>query len=59
MSRIPTPATVADAPSASQDLLNAVQKQLGSVPNLFRIVSNSPAALEGYRGDGSSEGASR
>jgi uncharacterized peroxidase-related enzyme len=50
MSRIPTPATVADAPSASQELLNAVQKQLGSVPNLFRIVSNSPAALEGYLG---------
>lgn len=50
MSRIPTPATVADAPSASQELLNAVQEQLGSVPNLFRIVSNSPAALEGYLG---------
>lgn len=48
MSRIPTPATVADAPEASRTLLDAVQKQLGSVPNLFRIVSNSPAALEGY-----------
>ncbi len=50
MSRIPTPATVADAPVASQDLLNGVQKSLGTVPNLFRIVSNSPAALEGYLG---------
>jgi len=50
MSRIPTPATAADAPAAAQPLLNAVQKQLGSVPNLFRLVANSPAALEGYLG---------
>ena len=47
-SRIPTPATVADAPNAAQPLLQAVQQQIGSVPNLFRLVSNSPAALEGY-----------
>jgi uncharacterized peroxidase-related enzyme len=50
MSRIPTPATIQDAPDASQSLLDAVQKQLGSVPNLFRLVANSPAALEGYLG---------
>ena len=50
MSRITTPATIADAPNASQDLLKGVEKQIGSVPNLFRIVSNSPAALEGYLG---------
>ncbi|MCI0599147.1 MAG: carboxymuconolactone decarboxylase family protein [Beijerinckiaceae bacterium] len=48
MSRIPTPATIAAAPAASRPLLEAVKKQLGSVPNLFRLVSNSPAALEGY-----------
>lgn len=48
MSRIHTPATVADAPAASQPLLHAVEKMLGSVPNLFRVVSNSPAALQGY-----------
>lgn len=48
MSRIPTPATVADAPAQSRPLLENVQKSLGSVPNLFRIVANSPAALEGY-----------
>ncbi|MEM9751695.1 MAG: peroxidase-related enzyme [Pseudomonadota bacterium] len=48
MSRLPTPATVADAPAASQPLLESVQKSLGSVPNLFRITANSPAALEGY-----------
>ena len=48
MSRLPTPATIADAPTASQPLLEAVNKQLGIVPNLFRLVSTSPAALEGY-----------
>lgn len=50
MPRLHTPATIADAPAASQPLLDAVKKQLGSVPNLFRLVANSPAALEGYLG---------
>lgn len=50
MSRIPTPATIDAAPAASRPLLEAVKKQLGSAPNLFRIVGNSPAALEGYLG---------
>ena len=50
MSRIPTPGTIADAPEAARPLLEAVKSQLGSVPNLFRIVANSPAALEGYLG---------
>lgn len=50
MSRIPTPATIADAPKGSQSLLNNVQKMLGRVPNLFRLVGTSPAALEGYLG---------
>ena len=50
MTRIATPATVADAPAAAQPLLKAVEKQLGMVPNLFRVVSSSPAALEGYLG---------
>jgi uncharacterized peroxidase-related enzyme len=31
-------------------MLEAVRTQLGVVPNLFRIVANSPAALEGYLG---------
>jgi uncharacterized peroxidase-related enzyme len=48
MLRIPTPATIADAPAASQPLLEAVYKQLGVVPNLFRLVANSPAALKGW-----------
>ena len=50
MSRIPAPATIADAPAASQPLLDAVKKQLGVAPNLFRLVGLSPAALEGMLG---------
>lgn len=48
--RIATPATIADAPAASQPLLGAVEKQLGSTPNMFRLIATSPAALEGYLG---------
>lgn len=48
MSRIPTPATIAAAPAAAQPLLEAVKKQIGSAPNLFRLTATSPAALEGY-----------
>ncbi len=48
MPRIPTPALISDAPAPSQPLLEAVKKQLGSAPNMFRLISNSPAALEGY-----------
>jgi len=50
MTRIPTPATIEAAPAAAQPMLEAVKKQLGSVPNMFRLISNSPAALEGYLG---------
>jgi uncharacterized peroxidase-related enzyme len=50
MSRIPTPISIADAPAASRPLLEAVNKQLGVVPNMFRLVSTSPSALEGYLG---------
>lgn len=48
MSRIPTPATIEVAPVSSQALLHAVKAQLGVAPNLFRLVANSPAALEGF-----------
>ncbi len=50
MSRIAIPPTAEAAPIASQPLLGAVKSMLGSVPNLFRLVANSPAALEGYLG---------
>jgi len=48
--RIATPATIAAAPEASRGLLEGVKQQLGVAPNLFRMVSNSPAALQGYVG---------
>jgi uncharacterized peroxidase-related enzyme len=50
MSRLPIPASIEESPAAAQPLLQAVKKQLGVVPNLFRLVGNSPAALEGYLG---------
>ena len=50
MSRIPTPASILASPAAAQRMLAAVGEQLGSVPNLFRLAANSPAALEGYLG---------
>ena len=49
MSAIAVPAREA-APVAAQPLLDAVQKQLGVVPNLFRLVALSPAALQGFLG---------
>lgn len=48
MSRIPTHASIDASPAAAKPLLEAVNQQLGFVPNLFRVVANSPAALEGY-----------
>ena len=37
-------------PPASRPLLEAVEKQLGVVPNMFRLIAHSPAALQGYLG---------
>lgn len=50
MPRIQTPASIDLAPATAQPLLTAVKAQLGSVPNMFRLIGNSPAALEGYLG---------
>ncbi|MFM9942752.1 MAG: carboxymuconolactone decarboxylase family protein [Hyphomicrobiaceae bacterium] len=50
MSRIQTIASIEAAPAAAQPLLEGAKKQLGSVPNLFRVIANSAAALEGYLG---------
>lgn len=50
MSRIELPASIEAAPAASRPHLEAVGKMLGTVPNLFRMTANSPAALEGYLG---------
>ena len=49
MSRLAIPARDA-APIASQPILDAVHKQLGVVPNVFRLAALSPAALAGLTG---------
>jgi uncharacterized peroxidase-related enzyme len=45
MSRITIP-TAEQAPAGSQWLLAGVRDRLGEVPNMYRIIANSPAALE-------------
>lgn len=47
MNRITIP-EANQVPAASVPLLAGVKKQLGRVPNLMKLVGNSPAALEGY-----------
>ena len=47
MNRIRIPAA-GQIPAASRPLLDAVKKQLGVVPNLMKVLGNSPAALGGY-----------
>jgi uncharacterized peroxidase-related enzyme len=49
MSRIVTP-SIEDTPEAARPALNAMQKKIGKVPNIFRVFANSPAALNGYVG---------
>jgi len=47
MSRLNIP-TVEQSLPATQALLAAVEKQLGVVPNLMKLLGQSPIALEGY-----------
>ena len=47
MSRLTIP-TRDDTPNASRPILDAVQKLLGVVPNMFRLIASSPPALEGF-----------
>jgi uncharacterized peroxidase-related enzyme len=47
MSRLFIPA-LAEAPEDSRPILAAVDRQLGVVPNLFRLVANSPKALAAF-----------
>jgi uncharacterized peroxidase-related enzyme len=49
MTRITMP-TVEEAPEKSRATLNAVGKSLGFVPNLHRVMANSPAVLNGWMG---------
>jgi uncharacterized peroxidase-related enzyme len=47
MSRLAIPARD-DVPEASKGVLDAVHKQLGVVPNGFRLLATSPAVLQGF-----------
>jgi uncharacterized peroxidase-related enzyme len=49
MSRIPVPG-IEHLPSESQALLAGVKSRLGTVPNMYRIIAHSPAALEAFLG---------
>lgn len=49
MSNVPTP-SVEEAPAQSRPLLAQVDQRLGAVPNFYRVVSNSPAALQAVLG---------
>lgn len=49
MSRIP-PVDPTTATGKARELLAGVQKSLGATPNLYRVVAQSPAALEGVLG---------
>jgi uncharacterized peroxidase-related enzyme len=47
MSRISFPQTIDQAPVDAQDALKAVHAKLGVTPNLYKLLSLSPAGLEG------------
>lgn len=48
--RIAFPQTVQDSAEAARPLLEQVKARFGKVPNIFRLVGVSPAALEGLLG---------
>jgi uncharacterized peroxidase-related enzyme len=47
MSRLAIPARD-DVPEASRPILDAVHRQLGVVPNMFRVIAKSPGALTAF-----------
>ena len=47
MLNVNLPAEVNDAPEAARPLLQAVEKKIGFAPNIYKLIANSPAALEG------------
>jgi uncharacterized peroxidase-related enzyme len=49
MSRLAIPSRD-DVPEASKPILDAVHAQLGVVPNMFRLIAQSPAVLAGFAG---------
>jgi uncharacterized peroxidase-related enzyme len=50
MARIAFPDSIEAAPEASRTALAGVRKAMGAVPNMFRMLANSPAALRGFLG---------
>jgi len=46
------------APEGSQGLLAGLQREVGFVPNIYRVIASSPAALEGVMALNTSFGAS-
>ena len=50
MARLPIVPNIEAAPAGSRSRLESIQRQLGTVPNLFRVMANSPETLEGYFG---------
>jgi uncharacterized peroxidase-related enzyme len=50
MSRMQFAENISAAPTASHAALQGVEQMLGSVPNLFRLLANSPQTLDGYLG---------
>ena len=48
MPRLPSPATIDEAPAASRALLQTAAERFGRVPNMALLLSVSPAALQGY-----------
>ena len=46
----------AEAPAAAQPMLEDIEKQMGTVPNLMRTMAHSPAVLESYLGFSSTLG---
>ncbi|WP_088561835.1 carboxymuconolactone decarboxylase family protein [Arboricoccus pini] len=40
------------APEASKPVLDAVHKQLGVVPNMYRLLAQSPTTLQGFTSNG-------
>ncbi|MCS3743295.1 hypothetical protein FHX16_005307 [Rhizobium sp. BK661] len=50
MTRVTLHPSIEAAPEAARPRLEAIKKQMGGVPNVFRMMSNSPAVLEPMRG---------
>jgi uncharacterized peroxidase-related enzyme len=51
MPRLSIPA-LDDVPDASKPILDAVHKQLGVIPNMYRLIAQSPTTLQGFTSNG-------